>query len=106
MSTLTTLAADAYSRASQLGGLKDAAPAASAPTGAGPSFSSLIRDSMNEAEAVGKSAEAQAAAHLAGKGELIDVVSALTAAQTSLETVVAVRDRVISAYQEISRMPI
>lgn len=106
MSTLTTVAANAYTKAAQLGNLTDAAPS-SAPGGASaPSFGSLVRDAMNEAEAVGKTAEAQSAAHLAGKGELMDVVTALTAAETSLETVVAVRDRVINAYQEISRMPI
>jgi len=40
------------------------------------------------------------------QAELVDVVTAVSAAQTSLETVMAVRDQVISAYQEIMRMPI
>jgi flagellar hook-basal body complex protein FliE len=35
-----------------------------------------------------------------------DVVTAVTNAEVALDTVVAVRDRVISAYQEIMRMPI
>jgi flagellar hook-basal body complex protein FliE len=46
------------------------------------------------------------AAHVAGKTELIDVVTAISSAEASLETVMAVRDQVISAYQEIMRMPI
>ena len=41
-----------------------------------------------------------------GKGSLIDVVTAVTSAEASLETVMAVRDQVIQAYQEIMRMPI
>jgi flagellar hook-basal body complex protein FliE len=41
-----------------------------------------------------------------GKGSLIDVATAISSAQTSLETVMAVRDQVISAYQEIMRMSI
>jgi flagellar hook-basal body complex protein FliE len=41
-----------------------------------------------------------------GKAELIDVATAISAAEASLETVMAVRDQVISAYQEIMRMPI
>jgi flagellar hook-basal body complex protein FliE len=46
------------------------------------------------------------AAQVAGKTELVDVVTAISAAEASLETVMAVRDQVISAYQEIMRMPI
>ena len=46
------------------------------------------------------------AAGAAGEAELIDVVTAVSAAEISLETVVAVRDEVVKAYQEILRMPI
>jgi flagellar hook-basal body complex protein FliE len=41
-----------------------------------------------------------------GQGSLIDVVTAVSSAEASLEQVMAVRDQVISAYQEIMRMPI
>ena len=41
-----------------------------------------------------------------GKAGVQQVVEALTAAELSLQRVTAVRDRVISAYQEIIRMPI
>jgi flagellar hook-basal body complex protein FliE len=41
-----------------------------------------------------------------GKAQLVDVVTAVSAAQSSMETVMAIRDQVISAYQEIMRMPI
>jgi flagellar hook-basal body complex protein FliE len=37
---------------------------------------------------------------------MIDVVTAIGAAETALDTVVAVRDRVVSAYSEIMRMQI
>ena len=40
------------------------------------------------------------------KAELIDVVTSISSAQQSLETVMAVRDQVISAYKEIMAMPI
>jgi len=48
----------------------------------------------------------EVAEQVAGKAELIDVVTAISSAEASLETVMAVRDQVISAYQEIMRMPI
>ncbi len=36
----------------------------------------------------------------------MDVVQAVSNAELTLQTVVAVRDRVVNAYQEIMRMPI
>ncbi len=51
----------------------------------------------------GEVASAQGAA---GKGDVVQVVNAVTAAELTLETVVAIRDRVISAYQDIMKMPI
>jgi flagellar hook-basal body complex protein FliE len=43
---------------------------------------------------------------LTGKVEISDLVTAVSSAELTLNTVVAIRDRVISAYQEILRMPI
>ena len=53
-----------------------------------------------------RAAEAASAKQVAGKGDLIDVVTAIGAAETALDTVVAVRDRVVNAYSEIMRMQI
>jgi len=61
---------------------------------------------MLDAVQASRHAEAQMSAQVQGKAELVDVVTAISAAETSLETVMAVRDQVISAYQEIMRMPI
>ena len=41
-----------------------------------------------------------------GKANVIDVVTAVAETEVAVETMVAVRDRVISAYEEIMRMPI
>jgi flagellar hook-basal body complex protein FliE len=69
-------------------------------------FGDLVKSAMTDAVKASKHAEHQMAAQVAGKAELIDVVTAISAAEASLETVMAVRDQVISAYQEIMRMPI
>jgi flagellar hook-basal body complex protein FliE len=53
-----------------------------------------------------KAAEGQMVAQAQGKAQLIDVVTAVSSAEQSLNTVMAIRDQVISAYQEIMRMPI
>ena len=50
--------------------------------------------------------EAKAVEALTGRASLQDVVEAVTEAELSLQKMTAVRDRVISAYQEIMRMPI
>jgi len=104
MSTIVTNAMQAYARAAQAGAATaDPSNAAQAPAG---DFASLVKDALGGAVEAGKEAETKSAQQIAGNGELVDVVTALTAAETTLDTIVAVRDRVISAYQEISRMPI
>lgn len=82
------------------GGSETAAPAA------GPGFGDILKAAMGDAVQASRQAETQIAAQVQGKAELIDVVTAISAAEASLETVMAVRDQVISAYQEILRMPI
>lgn len=83
-----------------------AQPAGSAPVSGASSFGDMLQSVLGDAVQSSKQAEAQMAAHVAGKSELIDVVTAISSAEASLETVMAVRDQVISAYQEIMRMPI
>jgi flagellar hook-basal body complex protein FliE len=69
-------------------------------------FGDLVKNAITDAVASSKTAERQIANQVAGKAELVDVVTAISAAESSLETVMAVRDQVINAYQEIMRMPI
>lgn len=75
------------------------------PAGVG-GFGDILKSTMSNVVQASRHAESQIAAQVAGKAELVDVVTAISAAETSLETVMAVRDQVISAYQEIMRMPI
>ena len=42
----------------------------------------------------------------AGKANIVDVVTAVAETEVAIETLVSVRDKVISAYEEIMRMPI
>jgi flagellar hook-basal body complex protein FliE len=70
------------------------------------SFGQLVQNAINDAVSQSKSAETQMSNQVQGKGSLIDVATSISSAQSSLETVMAVRDQVISAYQEIMRMSI
>ena len=73
---------------------------------AGVNFSSLIQSAVSGVAQSGKAAEAQAMAAAGGKADIVDVVTAVAESEAALETLVAVRDRVIAAYEEIMRMPI
>ena len=77
-----------------------------APQESGPSFSGLIKDSLHDAANSQYQTENLKLEALTGKVELSDLVTAVSEAELTLNTVVAVRDRVISAYQDIIRMPI
>jgi flagellar hook-basal body complex protein FliE len=98
-------AANAYAAAQKAMGI-DSGPGAleTAPVGGG--FADLLKSAMTDAMKASKNAETQMANQVQGKAQLVDVVTAVSAAESSLETVMAIRDQVISAYQEIMRMPI
>ncbi len=72
----------------------------------GPSFGDLLAQSVDEAIKTSKASESISIQAASGQANLQDVVEAVNAAEISLQTVVSIRDRVISAYQEILRMPI
>ena len=78
----------------------------SKPPASGPNFGEMLNTMMSDAVQSSRQAESQMVAGVQGKANLVDVVTALSSAETSLETLVSVRDQVISAYQEIMRMQI
>jgi flagellar hook-basal body complex protein FliE len=55
---------------------------------------------------VNKQAEAQSMQAIAGGGNITDVVTAVSKAEMALQTTMAIRDRVVQAYQDIMKMPI
>jgi flagellar hook-basal body complex protein FliE len=72
----------------------------------GTSFGGMVESMVSETAGSLRNAETQSVRQIGGKGDLIDVATAIGAAETALDTVVAVRDRVVSAYSEIMRMQI
>lgn len=72
----------------------------------GPSFAELLKEAGNTAVDSLKKGEAMTAEGVVGRADLLDVVRAVNDAELTLQTVTTVRDRVITAYQEIMRMPI
>jgi flagellar hook-basal body complex protein FliE len=92
--------ARAYQQAAQ------AAQGGAAQSGESVDFGSLVQEAIRQAGQSATAAEHQALAVAAGQADIVDVVTAIAAAETQLQTVIAVRDQVIQAYQEILRMPI
>ncbi len=90
-------AAKAYAQAART--------AVAAETG-GANFADLVKNAIADTATSLKAGETAAAQVAAGEASLVDVVTAISAAEVSLETALAVRNRVIEAYQEIMRMPI
>lgn len=86
--------------------LKRAAEPGSDAAAAGPSFGDMLAQSLDDAITTGKASETISMQAMSGRADLADIVEAVNAAEVSLQTVVSIRDRVLTAYQEILRMPI
>ncbi len=69
-------------------------------------FASLVQAAVAETSGALRAGEAAATQVAAGEASLVDVATAVSAAEVSLETAIAVRNKVVEAYQEIMRMPI
>lgn len=97
-------AAAAYANAAQRG---LTAPGGSAKAGSadGASFGDALKEAVETSINTMHKGEDMTAKGVVGKADLADVVSAVTNAEMTLQAVVNVRDKVISAYQEILRMP-
>jgi len=69
-------------------------------------FATLLGNAISEFGQKMRNAEAVSIGGVKGTAALQDVVEHVMSAEQSLQAVIAVRDKVISAYQEISRMAI
>ena len=98
---IATAAAAAYAQAA-----KTAGPGMASRDAGGGGFADLLKQAGEGAMGAMKQGEAASIKAVSGKADITEVVTAVTNAEVALQTVTAVRDRVISAYQDILRMPI
>jgi flagellar hook-basal body complex protein FliE len=101
-------AANAYAALGRLGAeAGDPARAlGGAPSADGPSFSTILKDVVSAVSQAGAHADQQTQAVAMGKANMVDVVTAVAESETAISTLVAVRDKVIAAYEDILKMPI
>ena len=102
MTIAPSAAAAAYQAVAKIGA--DTA-AAGASTASG-DFSQFLSQAMTNAVSTMKTGEQMAANQASGQTDIVNVVNAVNNAELTLDTVVAIRDKVISAYQSIMQMPI
>jgi flagellar hook-basal body complex protein FliE len=103
---LPAAAAAAYQSIAQLGQGAGSPSAAIAPSDAsGGNFSDFLSGAIKDSIGTIRQGEQAATAQVAGKANIVDVVNSVNAAELTLDTVVAVRDKVVAAYQQIMNMP-
>jgi flagellar hook-basal body complex protein FliE len=81
---------------------------AAAPAGASgrPSFDNVLSQLAGSVNGKLENAEAVSMKSMTGDVPTRDVVNAVMDAEQSLQTAIAIRDKIVQAYLEISRMPI
>ena len=100
-------ALNAYAQAARMGGNTSTIASGGAKEAAGGGFGDFLEKAIDKTVDASKASEHQMALSTAGNGSnLIDVVTAVSEAETTLQTVMAVRDKVIAAYNDIIKMPI
>ncbi|MDR3438516.1 flagellar hook-basal body complex protein FliE [Telmatospirillum sp.] len=96
----------AYNNAAKSISGESSSSAADESQAPGSDFASLLQNGVKAAIDASKKSEELSKQGLAGKADVRDVVAAVNNAEVTLQTVVAVRDKVISAYSEILHMAI
>ena len=107
MSTPFNAVAAAYGNASRL--ITEGAKSSSGVLGQGTQgadFGKLLSDQIQGVIEAGKTSDKMSLDLVNGKANVVDVVTAISQTELAMQSMVAVRDKVISAYEEIMRMPI
>ena len=98
-----TVAANAYAN---LARILDQGVAGKSSDSEGPSFAAVLKDAIGGVVDAGKKSDAQTVAMANGKANVMDVVTAVAETDVAVSTLVSVRDKVISAYEDVMKMPI
>lgn len=83
-----------------------AGPALSGSGGVAPDFADTLKDAVLDANGKAVEADRQVEALMVGEGSLHQTMLAMQDASVAMDMVMAVRNRVLEAYQEVMRMPL
>jgi flagellar hook-basal body complex protein FliE len=101
-----SIAANAYASLAKLTDPSSVTKGLGGEASSGPSFGSLVKDAVNALSKSTHNSDIQTQAAANGKANMVDVVTAVAESEVAIDTLVSVRDKVISAYEEIMKMPI
>ena len=102
-------AVSAYTAAAKLiaeQGQGGAAGAAGGDVTGSTGFASLLKEAIASVNDLGHKSDNQTRALANGKSDMVNVVTAVSETEVAIDAVVAVRDKVIAAYEDIMKMPI
>jgi flagellar hook-basal body complex protein FliE len=99
-------AASAYANIARLAADPTRALANGPGAAADGNFASLLKDAIGSVVEAGRKSDVQTQALANGKSNMVDVVTAVAQTEVAVDAMVAVRDKVIAAYDEIMKMPI
>ena len=108
MAAIPAAAAAAYQSIANIGSTSasTATGANAASIGGAGNFTDFLNGAMKDSVQTMKTGEHMATQQVAGNANIVDVVNAVNSAEITLDTIVAVRDKVVQAYQSIMNMPI
>jgi flagellar hook-basal body complex protein FliE len=101
-----SVAANAYASLAKLTDPSGLTKGAGGAASGGQSFGALLKEAVGALSKTTQNADMQTHAAAAGKANMVDVVTAVAESEVAIDTLVSVRDKVISAYEEIMKMPI
>jgi flagellar hook-basal body complex protein FliE len=102
-----SIAANAYSALARMG--KDTANIVGGSGGgdsSSPNFSAVLKDVMDAVTQTAQKSDMQAQSVAGGKADMVDVVTAVAETETTFQTLISVRDKVIAAYEDVLKMQI
>jgi flagellar hook-basal body complex protein FliE len=102
------IAAGAYARMGQMANQGAALNRTVGGAADDQSFSAVLKDALASVREAGVKSDAQTQAAVTGsnKADIIDVATAVAETEAAVNTLVAVRDKVVAAYEQIMQMPI
>jgi flagellar hook-basal body complex protein FliE len=99
-------AANAYAALARMGEQTANVGRTAAVPDSSPNFSGVLKDVINAVSEAAQKSDTQAQSVATGRANMVDVVTAVAETETAVQTLVSVRDKVISAYEDILKMPI
>ena len=106
IAAISTIGSLITGRAESVASTPSAQVAFAAGSVQGPDFASVLAEVARDGMDTLRAGETAALAGMQGKASVQEVVQAVMSAEQTLQAAIAIRDKVVAAYQEISRMAV